>query len=61
VIVAAGAVQPDVASLRAFLEAQGVAKFKIPEQVVIREALPKNDTGKVLKHRIRADLVERQP
>jgi acyl-CoA synthetase (AMP-forming)/AMP-acid ligase II len=60
VIVATGAVQPDVASLHAFLEAQGVAKFKIPEQVVIREALPKNDTGKVLKHRIRADLVESQ-
>jgi acyl-CoA synthetase (AMP-forming)/AMP-acid ligase II len=49
---------PAVASLRAFLEAQGVATFKSPEQVVIWEALPKNDAGKVLKHRIRAALAQ---
>lgn len=56
VIVPTGASHPDVASLRVFLEAQGVAKFKMPEQVVIRDGLPKNDTGKVLKHRLRAEL-----
>jgi acyl-CoA synthetase (AMP-forming)/AMP-acid ligase II len=47
---------PDVASLRAFLDAQGVATFKVPEQVVIWDTLPKNDAGKVLKHLIRARL-----
>ncbi len=47
---------PEVASLRTFLDAQGVAKFKVPEQVVIWDALPKNDAGKVLKHQIRAAL-----
>ena len=47
---------PDVTSLRTFLGAQGVATFKIPEQVVIREALPKNDAGKVLKAQIRATI-----
>jgi acyl-CoA synthetase (AMP-forming)/AMP-acid ligase II len=47
---------PDVASLRSFLDAQGVATFKVPEQVVIWESLPKNDAGKVLKHQIRATL-----
>jgi acyl-CoA synthetase (AMP-forming)/AMP-acid ligase II len=47
---------PDVASLRAFLEGLGVAKFKIPEQVLLWEQLPKNDAGKVLKHQIRATL-----
>jgi acyl-CoA synthetase (AMP-forming)/AMP-acid ligase II len=47
---------PDVPSLRAFLEAQGVAAFKIPEQVAIFDVLPKNDAGKVLKERIRAML-----
>jgi acyl-CoA synthetase (AMP-forming)/AMP-acid ligase II len=47
---------PVVASLNTFLDAQGVAKFKIPEQVVIWEALPKNDAGKILKHQIRATL-----
>jgi cyclohexanecarboxylate-CoA ligase len=47
---------PDVDSLRVFLQSHGVAIFKAPEQVVIWEALPRNDAGKVLKHRIRAAL-----
>ena len=47
---------PDVASLRAFLETFRVAIFKVPEQVVLVEALPKNDAGKVLKHQLRATL-----
>ena len=50
---------PQVASLRAFLDAQGVATFKVPEQVVIWDALPKNDAGKVLKHQIRAALAQK--
>jgi len=58
VIVPTGAARPDVASLLALLESKGVAKFKAPEQVVLWEALPKNDAGKILKHRIRAALVE---
>ena len=56
VIVPRGAARPDVASLATFLDARGVARFKIPEQVAIRDALPKNDAGKVLKHRIRDEL-----
>ncbi len=47
---------PDVASLGAFLDERRVARFKIPEQVVLVEALPKNDAGKVLKHQLRATL-----
>ncbi|AKK30625.1 AMP-dependent synthetase [Mycobacterium sp. EPa45] len=58
VVVAEHSPGPDVEDLRAFLHATGVAKFKWPEQVVIWDALPKNDAGKVLKHRIRARLVE---
>jgi acyl-CoA synthetase (AMP-forming)/AMP-acid ligase II len=50
---------PDVASLRGFLDSQGMATFKVPEQVVIWDALPKNDAGKVLKHQIRAALVRK--
>ena len=49
---------PDVVSLRTFLQAQGVATFKAPEQVVIWEALPRNDAGKVLKHNIQAALTK---
>jgi acyl-CoA synthetase (AMP-forming)/AMP-acid ligase II len=47
---------PDVASLRKFLEAAGLAAFKIPEEVAIWESLPKNDAGKVLKEQVRTTL-----
>jgi acyl-CoA synthetase (AMP-forming)/AMP-acid ligase II len=46
----------DVAALRTFLAEKGVATFKFPEEVVLWDALPKNDAGKVLKHQIRARL-----
>jgi acyl-CoA synthetase (AMP-forming)/AMP-acid ligase II len=58
VIVAAGEPKPDVANLLALLQSKGVAKFKAPELVVIWDALPKNDAGKVLKHQIRAILTQ---
>ena len=59
VIVPAGGQTPDVASLLGLLVSKGVAKFKAPEQVVIWDALPKNDAGKILKHQIRASLIHR--
>jgi acyl-CoA synthetase (AMP-forming)/AMP-acid ligase II len=58
VIVPKGTAGPTVASLGEFLDAQLVAKFKFPEQVVLWDALPKNDAGKVLKHQIRATLAQ---
>lgn len=58
VIVAKGLAKPKVTDLADFLVAKGVAKFKFPEQVVIWNALPKNDAGKVLKHKIRSTLIE---
>jgi cyclohexanecarboxylate-CoA ligase len=58
VVVPAGQPHPDVASLRTFLQARGVATFKAPEQVVIWDALPRNDAGKVLKHQIQSALTE---
>jgi cyclohexanecarboxylate-CoA ligase len=58
VIVPTDQPRPDVAGLRSFLQAQGVATFKAPEQVVIWEQLPRNDAGKVLKHQIQAALTE---
>jgi len=60
VIVPATARYPDVASLGSFLTAEGVARFKAPEQVAIWESLPKNDAGKILKHEIRAALIKGQ-
>lgn len=56
VIVPAGDTAPDVADLRAMLTARGVALFKVPEQVMIWDELPKNDAGKVVKQQIRAAL-----
>lgn len=56
VIVPKNAPGPDITSLRSFLDALGVATFKVPEQVVIMDALPRNDAGKVLKHQLRASL-----
>jgi acyl-CoA synthetase (AMP-forming)/AMP-acid ligase II len=56
VVVPAGHPRPDVPSLRDYLQSHGVALFKAPEQVVIWEALPRNDAGKVLKHHIQAAL-----
>lgn len=58
VIVPSEQPAPDVAAMRTLLEDHGVARFKAPERVEIWEALPKNDAGKVLKHRIRAALTE---
>jgi len=58
VIVPTDQPRPDVATLRSFLQAQGVATFKAPEQVVIWKQLPRNDAGKVLKHQIQAALTE---
>lgn len=58
VIVSAGTQSPDVASLLELLQSKGVAKFKAPEQVVVWDALPKNDAGKILKHQIRATLTQ---
>jgi cyclohexanecarboxylate-CoA ligase len=58
VIVPTDQPRPDVASLRSFLQDQGVATFKAPEQVVIWERLPRNDAGKVLKHQIQAALTK---
>jgi len=47
----------DVADLAALLTERGVARFKFPEQVVLRGALPRNEAGKVLKHVLRRELV----
>lgn len=58
VVVPAATPGPDVASLRRFLETSGVARFKAPEQVVLCDSLPRNDAGKILKHQIKAALME---
>ena len=58
VIVPEGDARPEVGDLAAFLSGLGVAKFKYPERVELRDALPKNEAGKVLKHVLRHELAE---
>ncbi|HEX7852436.1 MAG TPA: AMP-binding protein [Sphingobium sp.] len=57
VIVQGSEAAPDVKAILAYLDAKGVARFKIPERVELWPSLPKNDAGKVLKHKIRATLI----
>ncbi len=57
-VVARNDIQLTVASLAEFLSARAVARYKFPERVELRESLPKNVTGKVLKHQLRNELVE---
>lgn len=56
VIVAAASFQPGVQDISAFLADRNVATYKFPEDVVLVDSLPKNDTGKILKHQLRATL-----
>jgi acyl-CoA synthetase (AMP-forming)/AMP-acid ligase II len=58
VIVPAAGDGPDLEGVRAYLRELGVAAFKIPEAVLVWDALPKNDAGKVLKHQIRAQIAQ---
>lgn len=58
VIVPGRGPAPDVDAIARMLAARGVARFKVPERVEIWDALPRNDAGKVLKHQIRAQLMQ---
>ncbi len=57
VIVTVGSRGVDVNALQLFLEQRHVARFKMPEQIEIWDALPRNSLGKILKTEIRAKLV----
>ena len=57
VIVPAGGEGPDLEGVRAYLRGLGVAAFKIPEAVLVWDALPKSDNGKVLKPKLRAAIL----
>ncbi len=57
VIVARHGATPDIAALRTFLDARRLARFKIPERVVLWDSLPRNAAGKVMKHQVRDALL----
>jgi len=56
VVLVPGAGTVDVNALRAHLAALGVAKFKYPERVEIRDALPMTSVTKVNKAVLRAEI-----
>ena len=57
VIVPRGDATPDVETLRVFLEDKKLAKYKMPERVVLWKELPRSGIGKVLKVQIRQELL----
>lgn len=57
VVLRAGTGKLDLPTIHTFLRAQGIATFKLPERLILRETLPRNTIGKVLKHEIRAELL----
>jgi 2,3-dihydroxybenzoate-AMP ligase len=56
VVALPGATPPDLAGIRAFLEERGVAKFKWPERIEVREQLPLTSTHKVNKVLLREEI-----
>ena len=53
-VVAEGANPPTGEELFAFLTAEGLSTRKVPERLEVVDALPRNASGKVLKHELRA-------
>jgi acyl-CoA synthetase (AMP-forming)/AMP-acid ligase II len=56
VVPASAGDPPSLAELSAFLLARRLAKLKLPERLELVAELPRNPTGKVLKHELRARL-----
>jgi acyl-CoA synthetase (AMP-forming)/AMP-acid ligase II len=46
----------DLEAVRAFFSSAGIAKQKTPERLTIHDVLPRNASGKVLKHVLRATI-----
>ena len=46
----------DFAAMTQFLISRGVARFKLPEYLVLREALPATPSGKIQKFKLREEL-----
>lgn len=61
VVVAAGDQPITLAELRAYLEGEKLMRQKIPEQLELVAALPKNPTGKVLKKDLKGQFRARVP
>jgi acyl-CoA synthetase (AMP-forming)/AMP-acid ligase II len=56
VVLAAGNDTISIPEIAAFCHARGLSKTKVPEQIEIVAALPRNPMGKVLKHVLRSQV-----
>jgi cyclohexanecarboxylate-CoA ligase len=56
VVLADGAPPVTLPDLAVHCKERGLASYKIPEQLQVRDALPRNAMGKVLKHELRRQL-----
>lgn len=54
IVVPADAAPPDLPAVFAFLTGAGLTVQKVPEQLELLDVLPRNASGKVLKHELRA-------
>lgn len=52
VVAAAGSEAPSLESINELLLQQGLAKFKLPERLLVLERLPRNPLGKVQRHEL---------
>ncbi|WP_238941994.1 class I adenylate-forming enzyme family protein [Bacillus sp. REN10] len=50
----------DLEEIIAFFKENGYATYKIPEYIAIYKELPRNPVGKILKHRLREQVLEEQ-
>jgi non-ribosomal peptide synthetase component E (peptide arylation enzyme) len=55
-VITSGDRKPTLEDLRAHLVAQGLARFKLPTRLELRDELPRTASGKVQKARLRAEL-----
>jgi cyclohexanecarboxylate-CoA ligase len=60
VVAAPGATVPSLADLTDFLRAKGLMVQKLPEQLEVVAALPRNAVGKVVKAQLRTDIAARR-
>jgi 2,3-dihydroxybenzoate-AMP ligase len=58
VVAEDGASAPDLAAIQAYLDEHGVAKYKWPERIEARDALPLTNVQKVDKKALRAEIAE---
>lgn len=52
VVAAQGADAPTLESINEYLLQQGLAKFKLPERILVLDRLPRNPLGKVQRHEL---------